>query len=67
MAKQPPRQPAPAPQPEPRPAEMTTYMAAVAVGVAPDQVFAFRDYGDHLVVVTVDGRKLSTRLVSEVA
>lgn len=26
--------------------------------VAAEEVFAFRDYGDHVVVVTVDGRKL---------
>jgi len=26
--------------------------------VTADEVFAFRDYGDHVVVVTVDGRKL---------
>ncbi|WP_434148145.1 hypothetical protein ACR2R6_12920 [Methylocaldum gracile subsp. desertum] len=26
--------------------------------VRPDEVFAFRDYGTHVVVVTIDGRKL---------
>ncbi len=34
--------------------------AADAVGIAPEAVFAFRDYGDHVVVVTVDGRKLNS-------
>jgi hypothetical protein len=28
--------------------------------VEPDEVLAFRDYGTHVVVVTTDGRKLSS-------
>ena len=31
--------------------------AAMAVGITYDEVFAFRDYGDHYVVVTVAGQK----------
>lgn len=33
---------------------------AAAVGVEAGQVLAWRDYGRHVVVVTVDGRKLSS-------
>lgn len=29
------------------------------VAVAPDEVLAFKDYGTHIVVATVDGQKLT--------
>lgn len=38
---------------------MTAAQAAKAVGVDAKDVMAFRDYGTHVVVVTIDGRKLS--------
>ncbi|SDH74631.1 hypothetical protein [Roseospirillum parvum] len=41
------------------PAPLTAAQAAKAVGVAVEEVFAFRDHGERLVVVTVDGRKLA--------
>lgn len=39
---------------------MTAAGAAKAVKVGADEVLDFRDYGTHVVVVTRDGRKLSS-------
>lgn len=36
--------------------QTTTYVA-----VKEDEVLAFRDYGDHVTVVTVDGQKFDSR------
>ena len=40
---------------------MTAAEAAKAVGIKAKDLLAFRDYGTHVVVVTVDGQKLSTK------
>ena len=40
--------------------DITREAAADAVGIAVADVFAFRDYGSHIVVVTIDGRKLNS-------
>jgi len=37
---------------------LTAEQAAVLVGIDAGDVFAFRDYGDRVVVVTVSGHKL---------
>jgi hypothetical protein len=42
-------------------AAMTAAQAAKAVRIAEKDLFDFRDYGTHVVVVTVDGRKLDSR------
>jgi prolyl-tRNA editing enzyme YbaK/EbsC (Cys-tRNA(Pro) deacylase) len=42
-------------------AELTVAQAAKRVGIPPAEVFSFRDYGTHVVVVTVEGRKLDSR------
>lgn len=41
--------------------------AVKQVAVKEDEVFAFRDYGTHVVVVTTDGQKLSSATASEKA
>lgn len=38
--------------------------AAKKVGVGEDEVFSFRDYGSHVVVVTRAGHKLDSRKVT---
>ena len=51
----------PVPKTESAATVMTAILAAKAVGVQPDDVWSFRDYGDYVVVATIDGRKLSNR------
>lgn len=41
--------------------ELTAADAAKRVKCAVADVLAFRDYGTHVVVVTMDGRKLSSQ------
>jgi hypothetical protein len=46
---------------DPAESSLTKEQAAKKVGIKPADVFDFRDYGTHVVVVTVDGRKLDSR------
>lgn len=41
---------------------LTAEQAAAAVGIDPAEAFAYRDYGTHVVVVTIAGQKLDSRM-----